>query len=207
MTQLADVIIQHIKENRTTLYTSVPAIITDVSDLSNNKVSVQPAIETSLSDGTTYPLPIISDVSIQWPAGGGGVLTFPLKVGDDVLLVFSMKSLAEWEVSSGGTVVPEDLRMHNLSDPIVIPSIFRNSNQPSPDPDNVVLKFGDTSIKINDDGTLSLGNGTQEIVDLLSQLAEQVSLITTNTIYGISPINNKTVVETIKTNIDVLKET
>lgn len=54
--------------------------------------------------------------------------------------------------------------------------------------------------------TFSMSNSSVELVDLLHQLATQVSAITTNTIYGPAPINNKAAVEAIISDIGTIKE-
>ncbi len=233
MISISDGIISHIKANARNTYTAIPAIITDVSRLeSHNQVSVQPAIQTILSNGTTFELPIIPEVPVQWPAGGGAVITFPIAVDDDVLLIFSMKSIAEWGASSGGTVEPFDQRMHNLSDAYVIPSIFRDTNNPIPSPDDFVIKFNDSEITIQKDGTIlldrdgvgtlkinpdgshtntctetwSMTNGTGELIDLLTQCLQTISDTTVNTVYGVSPLNSKPAIDLLIDDLETFKE-
>lgn len=162
-----DAVNDHIKGAIAQLYTTIPAIVTNISRLeSDNVVSVQPAINKTSSDGFSYPMAEIPDVPVQWPAGGGAVLTFPIAKGDDVLLVCTMASIAEWWLVSSGAVTPFDQRMHDLSDCIVIPSIFRKANNPAPSKDDVVLKYGGHSIKLEKaGGNIVISSDTPVIVN------------------------------------------
>ena len=212
--ELTDVVQSNVDRDLNRLYTTLPAIITDVSKLqSDNVVSVQPAIQKALTDGYSYNMPILIDMPIQWPAGGGAVMTFPLEVGDDVKLSFSMMSMSEWWLGSG-IVKPFDRRLHNLSDAFVIPSVFRDGNNPAPHPDNVEIKYGDSKISINKDGTQaaivsdtwSVTNGTGELIDLLTQTLQTLSDTTVNTVYGVSPLNNKVAIDALIVQLETFKE-
>lgn len=231
-TTLSDVILAHIKNNVREINTTIPATVTDVSKLtSDNRVSVQPALDIVDSDGVVYTLPLLSDIPVQWPSGGGAVMTFPLAVGDDVLVVFSMRSISEFMASTEGTVQPFDNRLHNLSDGFVLPCIYRNSNQPSPSSEDVELRYGDGQIKIEKDGTVSyfnangsqtlnadgthvgvasetwsMTNGTGELIDLLTQTLQAISDTTVNTIYGASPLNTKPAIDTLIEKVESFKE-
>lgn len=167
MAELPDVIQSHISRSLNRLYTSIPAVVTNVSNLeSENSISVQPAINKSMSDGFSYPMAEIPDVPVQWPAGGGAVLTFPLAVGDEVWLSCSMTSMSEWWLTNSGTVTPFDSRMHDLSDCVAIPSIFRKGNNPAPSKDDVVLKYGGHRITLEKSGgNIIIKSSTPIIVD------------------------------------------
>lgn len=77
--------------------------------------------------------PEIEDVPVVFPCTSEVGLFFPLKEGDQVLLVLSHSSLEEW-LSSGGNegVTPEDPRSFDLSDAIAIPGLFAPSSIKEP---------------------------------------------------------------------------
>ena len=229
-TTWSDVILQHIDKEQRELYTAMPATITDVSKLnSENSVSVQPALDFRDTDGTSFLMPILEDIPVQWQSGGGAIINFPMAVGDDVLVVFSMRSIVEFQLSSQGTSQPFDNRHHSLSDGFVIGGVFRDSNNPSPSTTDVVLSFNDSEIRIkadntieltsstnaftlNQDGkvqtvadqTFSVTNSTAELIDLINQLAQQVALITVSS-FGAVP-NNAAAITAIQTQIATFKE-
>jgi hypothetical protein len=65
------------------------------------------------------PLP---DVPVLFPRSGVFSITWPLKKGDDIFLVFSQRSTEEWYLKSGdGAIDPKDKRRHDLSDAFAIP--------------------------------------------------------------------------------------
>lgn len=85
--------------------------------------TVLPAIygQRLRDDGTlvSEELPIIPDVPVVFPRGGGCTLTFPVKTGDECLLVFSDRCIDFWW-QSGGVQEPVDPRQHDLSDAFAI---------------------------------------------------------------------------------------
>lgn len=102
--------------------TAMPGIVTAV-DLARQTVSVQPAIQgqQDFPDGSTESvnLPMLVDVPIVWPRAGGFALTFPVKTGDEVLVVFGDRCIDSWW-QSGGIGAPLEPRMHDLSDAFAI---------------------------------------------------------------------------------------
>jgi protein gp138/GpV-like protein with Apex motif len=104
------------------LWTALPGIVTKV-DLDAQTVEVQPAIKGEVLDEngqtTLVNLPILADVPICWPRGGGFALTFPIVAGDEVLVVFSSRCIDSWWQSSGVQKAAE-FRMHDLSDGFAI---------------------------------------------------------------------------------------
>jgi phage baseplate assembly protein gpV len=59
------------------------------------------------------------DVPVIFPRGGGCTLTFPVKAGDECLLIFADRCIDFWW-QNGGVQKPVDLRMHDLSDAFAI---------------------------------------------------------------------------------------
>lgn len=213
------------------VYTALQGTITDVSNLKNNRISVQPSVKRLNSSGQEFDYPILPDVPIQWPSGGGAVMTFPLKVGDDVLLIFSMASITEFQLSNTGTVKPSDTRNHALSDAIAIPCIYRDANQPEPNEDDVEIRYKDAKLALKDDSsivlnnkngshtisedgtqqlevkeTISVTNNTGELIDLLSQTLTEISNAQVNTLLGPQPLINKAAITALIALVDSFKE-
>ncbi|MHA0917099.1 Gp138 family membrane-puncturing spike protein [Kosakonia cowanii] len=86
--------------------------------------TVQPAIMGKSDDGQgnvrSQPLPLLVDVPVIFPRGGGCTLTFPVNAGDECLLIFADRCIDFWW-QSGGVQEPVDTRMHDLSDAFAIP--------------------------------------------------------------------------------------
>lgn len=104
------------------VWTALPGIVEAV-DLAKQTLSVQPAIQAKVRqpDGSQswVVMPLLVDVPIVWPRAGGFSLTFPIKAGDEVLVVFSSRCIDAWW-QSGGIQVQAELRMHDLSDGFAI---------------------------------------------------------------------------------------
>lgn len=111
------------------IWTAMPGVVTSV-DLAKQTVSVQPTIQgtTEKPNGDTQNvnLPLLVDVPLMFPRAGGFALTFPVKAGDEVLVVFGCRCIDSWW-QSGGVGAPAESRMHDLSDGF---AILAPSSQP-----------------------------------------------------------------------------
>lgn len=96
---------------------AIPAIIVQF-DPQKQTASVQPAIKDTLQ-GQSVALPELSDVPVQFPRAGGYIITFPVKAGDECLLVFSDMCIDGWW-QSGGIQNQAEKRRHDLSDACAI---------------------------------------------------------------------------------------
>lgn len=111
-----------IESAQASMWTALPGTVVSV-DLGAQTVSVQPTVQGSVTDETNTSklvnLPILVDVPIVWPRAGGFALTFPVAVGDEVLVVFASRCIDAWW-QSGGIGAPAETRMHDLSDGFAI---------------------------------------------------------------------------------------
>ncbi|EMJ9262716.1 phage baseplate protein [Klebsiella pneumoniae] len=84
---------------------------------------VQPAIKGAEQDESgaevSVNLPLLVDVPVVFPRGGGCTLTFPVSEGDECLVIFADRCIDFWW-QSGGIQEPVDGRMHDLSDAFCI---------------------------------------------------------------------------------------
>lgn len=84
---------------------------------------VQPAIRSVETDNDgnriTKNYPLLVDVPVVFPRGGGCTLTFPVKEGDECLVIFADRCIDFWW-QSGGVQEPVDDRQHDLSDAFCI---------------------------------------------------------------------------------------
>lgn len=85
--------------------------------------TVLPAIKGSDADDkggrASADLPVLVDVPVVFPSAGGCIITFPVKEGDECLLVFADNCIDFWW-QNGGVQEPVDARMHDLSDAFAI---------------------------------------------------------------------------------------
>lgn len=153
---------------QSTMWSAMPAIVTKVN-LTAMTIECQPAIQGTISDEnnvTTYVnLPVLADVPIVFPSAGGFTITFPIAVGDEVLVVFASRCIDAWW-QSGGIGKPIEARMHDLSDgfampgpksqPKVLPSISSTDLQ-------IRNQAGTSFISLKADGTVQITAATVNI--------------------------------------------
>lgn len=113
-----------------------------------------------LSDGESTALSVLNDVPVMFPRGGGCSLTFPVKKGDECLVIFADRSIDFWW-QSGGIQEPVDDRMHDLSDAFCIVGPQSQSKKISGISTSAVeLRSDDGSTKLNLDPSSGEINGT-----------------------------------------------
>lgn len=144
------------------MHTGMPGKIVSYNATTMTAV-VQPLLQAfqTMPDGSTQPVTIaqVQDVPVHFPGGGGAILTFPVKVGDECWLKFSERSLDNWH-QMGGVQQPSDWRMHDINDCVAEVGV---RSQPAV-PGNV---SSTTTQLRTDDGTLVIDmdqpNGTTRI--------------------------------------------
>jgi hypothetical protein len=178
-------------DRQSSMWTAMPAIIQAV-DLDAMTCSVQLAIQGTVQDqtGTSQAVnyPLLEDVPICFPNAGGFSITFPMAIGDEVLVVFGSRCIDSWWQSGGYLNRPMEARMHDLSDAFAIPG---PRSQPK-----VLESISSTDLQIrNEDGTVflavkangkfTLKNSHTDLKTLLSDLESALNTFMT-TLAGFS---------------------
>ena len=104
---------------------------------------------------TLVDYPPLKDVPVMFPSGGGAFLYFPVKKGDQCLLLFNDRDIDSW-FEAGGTNPPPSARMHSLSDAIAIVGISNKVTPPPVGGGDVVLIYSGGTISINLAGSPTL---------------------------------------------------
>jgi hypothetical protein len=150
---------------QTRLWTALPCVVTAfpcASGISKMMLDCQPQIAVTVlnAKGTfdTVQLPPLVDLPIAWPGGGGVTLTFPIKKGDECLVVFASRCIdAWWQQGSGNAgapgsiALPPDDRMHNLSDGVAYVGVRSKPNEFTVDLTRAQLRTNDglAAVSIN----------------------------------------------------------
>jgi hypothetical protein len=218
---LAEAIRTGIRASLVDLYTAMPGQV-ESYNATTNLANVQPVFKRKYEkDEEVVNLPVINNVPVAFPRAGQAGITFPLKSGDNVLLVFSQRSLESWK-TVGGLVEPNDPRTHDISDAIAIPGVYPLSNPMLVDPDNLVIRHllskvtvkkdaievtaGAGKITVDKTGKVSLGNGVIELLGLLDELIDQILALTVPTAVGPSGVpNNAAAITAIKAKLTTIK--
>ncbi len=180
------------------IWTATPGIIQSV-DTTKWTCSVQPAIKGSVEDENgavqSVNLPLLINVPIVFPGGGGYVMTFPLAAGDEVLVIFASRCIDAWWQSGGSDNEPMEARMHDLSDGFAIPGPRSQPKVSGPGSISTAFQIrnenGDGIVQIDPDGVIRLLS-TGEVHIVAPQTVIVGSLVVTGDIIGDSlgtPIN------------------
>ena len=143
-------------------------------DFATRKASVQPSLNQKFSDDEVLVFPIIHNVPVMQPASGGASVNFPVKPDDNVLLIFSERSLEQW-LQDGKQSTPDDPRQNNLTDavahiglnPFNVPSAAENN-------DDLLIAYDGSKIRFKPDGVVE---AEASEIDLI---ADNVNITATN---------------------------
>jgi hypothetical protein len=166
----------HLDGRQAQIHTSMPGKIVSF-DPAKMTATVQPAIQgiNTKVDGTRAPVTLttVSDVPVHFPAGGGYTLTFPVKPGDECMLVFMERSIDNWH-QQGGVQTPSDHRMHDINDciahvglrsqPNVIPALSTTSVQMRSDGGGDYVEVSAAGITVKTAGTITLQGSSVKII-------------------------------------------
>ena len=142
-------------------------------DRGSQTITAQLLFQNKYLDGSFDAPPIISRVPVVFPRAGNAFISFPLKQGDHVVLVFSDRSIEKWQ-PSGASNYPEDTRQHDLTDAFAIPGGYPESkpSQIANGDDLIVsnaLGQGGTEARFKPNGHVQILNGLgEEIVSVIS---------------------------------------
>jgi len=206
------VINSHITNLESQLFTSLPATVISY-DAVTQTITALPVMLEAYKDGDVSEFPEIDNVPVIFPSAGGGSLTFPIQVGDEVMLMFSARNFDTWWTTSATQELSSTQRFHDISDAVAIVGLTSSAKSVNGSTEDVVLKFKDNSIILKKDGTLEgkttstikISNTTEELISLLSETLQAISDITVNTAYGMSPIDNKINILSLKQRLDTFK--
>lgn len=129
------------------IWTSLSGIVESFDPVAMT-VSVQPAVKGQVQDeggsAAAVNMPLLVDVPVVFPCGSGFTLTYPVKNGDECLVIFASRCIDGWWQNGGIGGTPDE-RMHDLSDGIAIvgPHSQARKLDPAVDVDNVQLRTDD----------------------------------------------------------------
>jgi Phage protein Gp138 N-terminal domain len=109
------------------IHTSVPGIIQSYNP-DTQTATAQPAIKRVFVEKGPVDLPLCVDVPVSFPGGGGFHLTFPVGAGDECMLIFSERAIDHWH-DKGGTQLPAEYRMHDMSDAMAVVGMNSQANK------------------------------------------------------------------------------
>lgn len=205
MSTLPEAVRRAVRAELEEVHTVLPARV-ETYDRTRARVSVKPLLRRTYADGQKVSLPVVTDVPVIFPRAGEASLTFPLNRGDTGLLLCAERSLEEW-LSVGGEATPADPRRFELTDAIFLPGLYPfNAASPAEEADALVLKNAAIKLKLRDDKA-ALGTEAAELLDLVSQALQALSVATVATMLGPQPLSNAATYASLKNQLDSIKGT
>lgn len=146
-----DVFLAAIQQALASVWTALPGYV-ESFDPEKVTVVVQLGLQHQrlMPDGTVQQVTpsLLYDVPVYFPRGGGATLTFPIKQGDECLVIFACRSIDSWW-QSGGVQAQSDSRSHDMSDGFAIIGPMSQANKISGiSADKVQLRSDDGSTYI-----------------------------------------------------------
>ena len=160
---LFDAIESHVDRLQDKIFTSLPATVTSYKA---SEQSVDVSIDVRLSNiltGEESPAVSLAGVPVVFPSGGGGILSFPIKSGDKVLLCFTKYSIDKWKGGKDG--IAGENRQHSINDAIAICGLHNTATTLSPNPDDVELKAFGTTVTLKASGDVEIVPAGKTLID------------------------------------------
>jgi hypothetical protein len=129
-------------------------------DAATRRARVQIIGSEVLPDGRTVQQPVITDVPVFMPNGGGAAITMPIGAGDTGVLVFADQDIGGWTIDDDGRA-PDSGRRHSINDAMFMPGAGRGEA----DATNFVITFNGATITISPGGEVTINSpGAVDIV-------------------------------------------
>lgn len=138
------------------IHTCKPAVVTAVS---GTRVDCQILTKTRFSNDEEIEQSEIFGVPFLVISGKKGTakITFPVSVGDNVLVLFSDRNFGELLESDGQSAVSGFSKgTHNYDPILALPCFFTSPNEIENDTENVVIANGSTTVVIAPDGNVTI---------------------------------------------------
>lgn len=219
MASFTEAVSSHIESYSSMLNTMIPAKVLSYDPV-QQKCIAQPLINVLLKDGRVIVFDPLEDIPVIFPSTSRSVVSFPMKVDDTVMLLFSQRSIDKWlSTNDTRTVNPEDFRKHDLSDAVAVPGLFsfpRAINNPakhtlSHDTNDLVIKHNvgtanENEIRLQEDGTvkISAGANTKITINLDGTLSIDSPTSMTVTSPTTSWTGDINVTGTVNASVDVI---
>jgi Phage protein Gp138 N-terminal domain len=145
-------------------------------DFTTMTASVQVVFQQQMRNGSYQTVPLLTDVPVITPQGGGYSLQFPIEKGDTCLLIFADRNIDNW-FQSGGVQPPADGRLHAISDAIALVGLNGLASPlgaaPSSTEARIVDKAGTTKVGLSG-GKITVANSSGTLLAALQTLVEGI---------------------------------
>lgn len=177
------------------------------------EVDLQPLIKKQYrQDDEVVSLPIIPSVPVHFQSSdrGNAFISLPIKIGDLGFCIVCDRSIDKWLSGNGQEVLPNEVRIHNLTDAIFMLGLrpFQNALE-NVDADNLVIQNTDLRIELSPTGKMKAANQTDELLLIIRDLMTELTNALVFTGIGPQPFLSSTVnnITAIRTRLDAMRLT
>lgn len=143
--QLHSLIYDKIEKAKHEMFTGMPAKIV-AYDAKSQSCTAQPFFQTG-----ELPMPPIYNVPVVFPAGGGAVMSFPVKAGDRCWLCFSMYPIDQFFNGTGDSNTNNTMDSpHDYNECVAFVGLGTRLKNYVPDPTMVMIRFGKTKLTMDE---------------------------------------------------------
>lgn len=161
---------QYIRNAQAGVFTAMPARVLK-ADLAEQKVDVQLLQNRLSTDDTSTERPPILSVPLMFQGSKSSQFSFPVSVGDTVLIVFGMRDIDRFKAGSSQAHDPRTNRKYNRQDAIAIPGLFSFSQARNNPSKHSLDHSTDDAVMVS-----NLGSGAENEVRLRASGAIEVNM-------------------------------
>ena len=132
------------------IHTAVPGVVVDY-DPARSTITAHVNPVPLGPDGVPIEIPDLERVPVLFPSGGKFRMTWPIRKGDGVLLIFSELDIGRWKRDVPGKVATE--RRFPLDGAVAIPGLWSpaSAHFSGMDEDQVNIQHGSVTLKFSED--------------------------------------------------------
>jgi Phage protein Gp138 N-terminal domain/Phage spike trimer len=172
------------------MHAGLPAKIVKY-DPTTQKATVQPIIKYRDRSWENDPnglkdMPVIQNIPVIHPSAGSAIVSFPVKVGDIVALMFSSKSIDTFLLSDGSsTIDPQDNRMYHQDDCYAVLGLYPFSKALGSHPSDLEVRMNsgtgnECKVALKPNGDVVITSPTKVIVNATDEVIVNTATATVN---------------------------
>lgn len=148
-------------------------------DKSKKTAEIELVDKRVLPDGKLLSHPKLVDCPVFTLQGGGSSIQFPIKKGDECIVLFADRNLDAW-FKTGSETAPLDDRCHDFSDGIALVGVVSLVNKLDDYKDDTVrIKHGTAELSIDLTGKFTIKNQLANLGVLIGTLIDTIAAVQT----------------------------
>jgi len=174
--QMSELVTRAVRKAARNIRVAMPCRVVSY-DPGRSMVAVEIVMPEREDDGRETAQPVIPEVPVSFPRGGGFFMTHPISAGDTGLVVFGDRDVGGW-VADGDTAMPESERMHSITDGFFIPGV--QGGGVSSNGEDVVISYAGSVFRLTGGGNVNIETGGSVSINASGSVSINSSGLTHN---------------------------